>query len=254
MPKNLQVWSMKFQIIPRLPYSDFLKMQRRQLEEARAFSLACLNTDPSTADPFQVADQLSRRELILFCEHPLVMTAGFSTRSAEKQLAQRQAAQMGAEFFPTDRGGKLALHAPGQLMIYPWVYLDHPLKVHEWVNLLLKTTLSSLKEASPQTEFFQKEDGIYTREGKLCFVGIRVHRLNSGSKSFGFSTHGLAINLYNNLEVYKKFTSCGVKNRPVDRLWSKPPTNLEEHIKNFCENWCLIFQRLNSSKPVFELS
>jgi lipoyl(octanoyl) transferase len=229
---------MKFDFIPELSYRAFLKLQNQLLQEAQTHLGEFFHSKPKTEN-----ERTRINEIVLFCEHPLVLTAGISTKPGEKIEAQRQAAQLGAEFYQTDRGGKLAIHGPGQLMIYPLVCLKDPLQVRQWVGLLLEATKASLKRLIPDIQATQKPDGLYTPKGKLCFAGIRVHRIKGDDRSIGFSTHGLALNLYNELQVYQHFTACGVKNRPVDSLWQEKPENTTSEIQKFIEVWLFEFVR-----------
>lgn len=54
------------------------------------------------------------------------------------------------------------------------------------------------------------QPGLWTQKGKIAFLGIRIQN--------GISTHGIAINIHNDLKYYESFVACGVKNAPVDRL------------------------------------
>src|ERR1700730_13432474 len=60
---------------------------------------------------------------LLFVEHPHVITQG-RTGHAENLLASEDALRSaGIEFYPTDRGGDITYHGPGQIVGYPIVDL-----------------------------------------------------------------------------------------------------------------------------------
>ncbi len=60
---------------------------------------------------------------LLFIEHPHVITQGRNGH-AENLLASEEALRSaGIEFFPTNRGGDITYHGPGQIVGYPIVDL-----------------------------------------------------------------------------------------------------------------------------------
>ena len=68
-------------------------------------------------------------------EHPRVFTLG--RRGGRENLCVDDAflAQKGVAVMPTDRGGNITYHGPGQLVVYPIVHLNRRrLKVVEFVS------------------------------------------------------------------------------------------------------------------------
>src|SRR5450755_2102646 len=58
-------------------------------------------------------------DVLLLCEHPHVITLGRNGKLEHLRAPDRVLRQMGVEFSPTDRGGDITYHGPGQIVGYP---------------------------------------------------------------------------------------------------------------------------------------
>jgi len=162
---------------------------------------------------------------ILALEHPLVVTKGKSLKDQKIEL------KFQAPIYQTQRGGQLALHLPGQLVIYPVVSLKKlNLSVREWVDFLQQVTYLALQSIGVQTYTNKDQSGLWTDYGKIVFIGIRVQK--------GISYHGLAINISNETYYYDQFVACGVKNAPIDTLLLR---GFKITLANFFEIWTKYF-------------
>ena len=134
--------------------------------------------------------------------------------------------QKGFSVFHVDRGGEATLHNPGQLVIYPIVHLRAlDLGVREFVESLQISTVELLKAQGVNAGLIQGCPGIYTSKGKIGFVGVRIQN--------SVSTHGLALNVSNNLEDFHNIRSCGILRPQLDRLqdWPVNASNKELHLR-----------------------
>lgn len=142
---------------------------------------------------------------LLGCEHPATITLGRRATSDEILSYSSD-----IPVFKIDRGGQATLHAPGQLVIYPIFSLrDTEMGVRDFVRLLLGTTTTILAELGIETE--NREDtGLYTKNGKICFVGLRVEK--------SVTRHGLSLNVSNDLDLFSAIRSCGVSAQRMDAV------------------------------------
>ena len=144
----------------------------------------------------QSVAQNSKRVYLMGLEHPSVITLG---RRAKPELDI-----YGGHSIPivqTDRGGQATLHSPGQLVIYPILSVqDLGLGPRTLVRLILNTTAEILNRRLIATTEVQGA-GLASSQGKLTFVGLRL--------SQGISTHGLAINVSNDLSLFRGIRPCG---------------------------------------------
>lgn len=148
---------------------------------------------------------LGDKATVLGCEHYPVLTQGkraIGTTNSTEQRLQIPTIQ-------TDRGGLTTLHNPGQLVIYPILSLrEYGFRVREWVELLLETTSTSLKKCN--IIVVSKNSGVFTEFGKIASVGININK--------GVSTHGIAINVCNDLSLFDHFSPCGVLHQKMDKV------------------------------------
>lgn len=138
---------------------------------------------------------------ILGLEHPKVITLGKRSH-LETEIPDGHVVYV-------DRGGEATLHSEGQLVIYPIVNLADRMSVREWVDFLIETTRKTLATIGIQTQVGD-HSGLWTEAGKIVFLGLRVrHRV---------STHGLAINVQNDLRLFEPMKSCGVRRAAMDSV------------------------------------
>lgn len=133
------------------------------------------------------------------------------------------------EIIASERGGEATLHSPGQLVIYPILNLRDYFTVRDWVCFLLKVTQNTLQEYGISSST-AKGAGLWTDLGKITFIGLRVQQ--------GISTHGISINIQNDLTLFKHITSCGIKNESFDRVANY---NSQITTQDFFLKWKKIF-------------
>ena len=109
------------------------------------------------------------------------------------------------------RGGEATIHAPGQLVIYPVMFLPLlKIRVRDYILLLESLTKKVLSDLGIQAERTDRDSGLSTKKGKIAFFGIHV--------SEGVSQHGLSINISNDLKLFSAIKSCGRAARSHDSL------------------------------------
>lgn len=179
-----------------VPYGEALVAQR-WLEEARQ------------------GDEIS--DVLLLLEHPPVYTRG--RRSSDEELPmQREWYEMqGIEVYDTDRGGRVTYHGPGQLVAYPIISLrSYGDDVQEYVRRLERVAIEALAAYGVAAETIVGLTGVWTEgDPPTTEVGVDVAR-KIGSigvhVSRGVTTHGLAINVNNDLQPFEWVVPCGINN------------------------------------------
>lgn len=156
--------------------------------------------------------QKNNSAYILGLQHKTVITLGKrGDVLTDLYQSREELATQCIEVFHTDRGGQATLHSPGQLVIYPIVPIEAwGISVKDFVCVLQKTTVKTLKDLGVDAFLGQGEPGVYTREGKIAFCGIRVEQ--------GVTRHGISINIENDLSLFNKIRSCGVDSQPLVSL------------------------------------
>ena len=149
----------------------------------------------------------NEQELIWTLEHNEVFTAGTSYKKNE-------IIDKSIKILETNRGGKITYHGPGQLICYFVLDLRKKKEIRNFITIIEKTIIQTLKFYKIET--FPDKDNIgiwhkYNNEvKKIAAIGIRV------SKWIAY--HGFAINIENNLNLYKKIIPCGIKDKGVTNL------------------------------------
>jgi lipoyl(octanoyl) transferase len=162
-------------------------------------------------------------DVLLLLEHQPVYTRG--RRSTEDELPMRPEwyEMQGIEVHDTDRGGRVTYHGPGQLVAYPIVSLQpYGDDVHEYVRRLERVAIEALAEYGVAATTIEGLTGVWT-EGekpgpeagvdaarKISSIGVHVSR--------GVTTHGLAVNVNNDLQPFEWVVPCGIDNCRVTSL------------------------------------
>lgn len=129
-------------------------------------------------------------------EHPPVYTLGLSGRR-EHLLAP------GAiPVEPSDRGGQVTFHGPGQVVCYVLMDLARArLGVRALVGALEAAVLALLADLGVDGQRRAGAPGVYVAGRKLASLGLRVRR--------GCSYHGVALNVDMDLEPFRGINPCG---------------------------------------------
>lgn len=157
---------------------------------------------------------------------------GFEPRHPVITLGKREAAERAGvnveerfQTFQLDRGGQSTIHNPGQLVIFPVCTVENG--VRAWVEKLWQTTQAVLNEFGCQAVWDESCPGLYTAQGKIVSMGVRVRG--------GVSTHGIAINVSNRLEDFQAIQACGVRDAKMDRMGA------DIRCRDVFVRWCEIF-------------
>ncbi len=142
-------------------------------------------------------------DVILCVEHPRVFTLG--RRGGRENLCVDDAflEAKGVSVVPTDRGGNITYHGPGQLVVYPIVHLGRRrIKVVDFVSGLEQAMIFTAARWNIHAGNDPANRGVWLNGDKLGSIGITVRR----SVSF----HGLALNVNTDMEPFAWINPCGL--------------------------------------------
>ena len=160
--------------------------------------------DPALNVQRQVHEHVRRTDrtaVLLLVEHDPVVTLG---RRGERGgiLQPERLAALGIDVVPSERGGDVTYHGPGQLVAYPILRLrDFGLDLRSYVLALEGVVLRLLKECGLQGRRDPEMHGVFTAGGKIASVGVHVSR--------GVTRHGVALNVDPNQEHWRCIAPCG---------------------------------------------
>ena len=140
-------------------------------------------------------------DYLLLLEHNNVVTIGRSGDINNLLVSKNILNENNIEFFETDRGGDITFHGDGQLIGYPIIRLDDPKKVVPFVRKIENVIIDTLAELS--IDAFSKIDdtGVWTKEGKIASIGIKVSKWTT--------LHGFSLNISENTKGFDFINPCG---------------------------------------------
>ena len=147
------------------------------------------------------ADELP--DTLLLLEHPPVYTRGRRSAEAELSLGEDFYRSRGIEIVPTDRGGKVTYHGPGQLVGYPIMRVQDIGAHLRTMEAAIVAALSGVGiDARSRCEEGADYTGVWVDDRKIASIGVHV--------SHGVSTHGFAVNVNNDLTPFTWIVPCGL--------------------------------------------
>jgi lipoyl(octanoyl) transferase len=191
----------------RRPYAEVLRLQRYLFEARKRGDVA---------------------NLVLLLEHEPVITTGRGTHAEHLLASTEELARAGLALEAADRGGDVTLHAPGQLVAYPIVGLDEGRRdVRKYVQGLERAMARVAARFGVHAGPFASRVGLWADAAapghwtgperavapvKIGAIGVRISRWTT--------MHGLALNLANDLSLYRHIVPCGIREYGVASIAS----------------------------------
>lgn len=151
-------------------------------------------------------------DTLVFCQHPPVITLGRNTQ-AGSVLASRELLQgMGVDVIEINRGGEATIHNPGQLVGYPIFNLQRSKPdLHWFLRTIEQCIIDALAEFSIASGRVDSLTGVWIGEqNKICAIGIHCSRW--------VTSHGFALNVSNDLDLFSMIIPCGITERGVTSI------------------------------------
>jgi lipoyl(octanoyl) transferase len=150
-------------------------------------------------------------DTLLLLEHPPVITLGKAFHPEHLRYAREFYAQQGIELHPTDRGGDVTCHNPGQLVGYPiFDVSQHGRDLHKFLRDIEQAIIDALREFSVEAHREAGYTGVWVGDAKIAAIGVKVTKW--------VSMHGFALNVNNDLRLFQTIVPCGITDRPVTSL------------------------------------
>lgn len=170
-------------------------------------------------------------DTLVFCEHPPVITLGRNTKEGSVIEALSTLAGNNVEVIKINRGGEATIHNPGQLVGYPIMNLQRSKPdLHWFLRTIEDCIIEGLNAFEIEAGRVDGLTGVWiNNESKVCAIGIHCSRW--------VTSHGFALNVNNNLDLFNAIIPCGITDRKVTSMKSLigTPVNMVE-IKKTIEN------------------
>ena len=187
-------------------------------------------------DLVQARKERAIPDVLLLCQHPHVITLGRNGKRENLLATERVLAQMSVEFHPTDRGGDITYHGPGQAVGYPILDLaEYRRDVRWYVGQLEEVMIRATADYGIQSHRVEGKHGIWVRtpeqtargtadvaadaagEEKLAALGVHLSRW--------VTSHGFAYNVSTDLRYFDLIVPCdlaGARTTSLERTLRRP--------------------------------
>jgi len=182
---------------------------------------------------------------LLLLEHPHVITLGRNGRQENLLASDEIMERAGISFFPTDRGGDVTYHGPGQLVAYPIMDLrEWKRDVGAFVRAVEQTIIDTLADYGIEAGRIPKLTGVWVGDrlggagaarggagaarggagaarggagaarggagaAKIAAIGVHISRW--------VTSHGLALNVSTDMSYFQYIVPCGLT-KPVTSM------------------------------------
>lgn len=187
-------------------YQEALAVQEKLFNQTIAIKRANRNQQQQTRT----------ENYLLWVEHTPVITLGKSGKSEHLLLDENQLKKKGIEYYPTNRGGDITFHGPGQLVGYPILDLDNFFTdIHKYLRFLEEAIILTLEEYGLKGARSDGETGVWLDVGtpfarKICAMGVKASRW--------VTMHGFALNINTDLSYFEHIVPCGIQGKAVTSL------------------------------------
>lgn len=143
-------------------------------------------------------------ERLLLLEHEPVFSLGRNATASDVLWTAAELAEHGVEVQPTDRGGQVTFHGPGQLVGYPILDLNPDRRdIRRYVKDLQEVLVRTLAAFGIAAEGGVGERiGVWTGQRKIASIGVHLSRWRT--------THGFALNVAPELALFGGIVACGM--------------------------------------------
>ena len=154
---------------------------------------------------------------LLFCEHLPVYTLGKSGKEENVLISKEELAKRNIGYYPTNRGGDITFHGPGQVVGYPIIDLEKFFTdIGRYLRCLEDVIILTLAHYGLKGDRSPGETGVWLDPSskmmarKICAMGVRCSRW--------VTMHGFALNVNTDLNYFSSIVPCGIPDKQVTSL------------------------------------
>lgn len=194
----------------------------------------------------RVEDELP--DLLLFAEHPHVITLGRRGNCSNLKVSQEVMDAMKIPVYHVERGGDVTYHGPGQMVVYPLLNLkDYGYRLIRYVNQLEEVILSVLRDSGIEGRKDPSNRGVWVNGEKIASIGVTIKRW--------VSFHGFSLNYMTDLKYFDLIHPCGLVGRNMTSMEKVLGEKIsrERLVERVCFHFKQTFQRDWEEKGLKEL-
>ncbi|MEO6796877.1 MAG: lipoyl(octanoyl) transferase LipB [Candidatus Dormibacter sp.] len=171
--------------------------------------------------PYEEAWQLQNRlaedraagripDTLVLLQHPHTYTIGRRGTRDHVYLTEAELTERGITCLEVDRGGDVTYHGPGQLVGYPILDLGANPDVGAYLRALEETLIEVLAQFRISAGRMEQYTGVWIGDEKIAAIGVKLAR--------GITTHGFALNVTTDLELFTHILPCGIPDKGVTSM------------------------------------
>ena len=195
-------------------------------------------------------------DVLVLLEHLPVITLGRNAKTKNIIASPELLAQRGVEVFECDRGGDVTFHGPGQLVAYPILDIRgfpsesatrKTLGAVEYVRRLEEVLIRTCADFGVPAKRIPGLTGVWTgedarpptiggEEAKIAALGVHI--------SQGVTSHGVALNVNNDLSFFDLIVPCGIASKGVTSMAEQLNRDVpvQDVAYSFSRNFGVVFQ------------
>jgi lipoyl(octanoyl) transferase len=163
------------------------------------------------------ADGVGTEDVLLFVEHPHVYTLGKSGDAFHLLVSEEKLKEIGATYYPINRGGDITYHGPGQIVGYPLLDLEHFFTdIHKYMRYLEEAIIRTIAHYGIVGGRVDGLTGVWLdiddpkKARKIAALGVKCSRW--------LTMHGFAFNVNTDLNYFNHIVPCGITDKTVTSL------------------------------------
>jgi lipoate-protein ligase B len=150
-------------------------------------------------------------DLLLFLEHPHVITLGRRGNRSYLIASPEVLEAMAIPIYHVERGGDVTYHGPGQLVVYPIFNLkEYGYRLIRYVDQLEEVILCVLKDFGMEGRKDSLNRGVWVNGEKIASIGVTIKRW--------VSFHGFSLNYETDLKCFDLIHPCGLVGKKMTSM------------------------------------
>ena len=162
-------------------------------------------------------------DTVFLLEHAPVITLGRKADAAHVLASPEKLAELGVALCPSDRGGDVTYHGPGQMVAYPILDLRRRRCSVQWyLRSLEEALIRLLADYDIMAERLEGHTGVWVGNEKIAAVGVGIRQW--------VTFHGAALNVAPDWGHWSLIVPCGIRDRglaSMERLLGHTPPMAE---------------------------
>jgi len=149
-------------------------------------------------------------DTLILLQHPHTYTIGRRGSRDHVYLTEAELSERGISCLEVDRGGDVTYHGPGQLVGYPILDLGISPDVGAYLRGLEQSLIDVLHDFGITAGRMEKYTGVWIGDEKIAAIGVKL--------AGGITTHGFALNVTTDLELFSHILPCGIPDKGVTSM------------------------------------